>query len=100
MIAGHSVAALQKSGFPDIFELTTSGHSTLGIDDLTDRLSRDGFAGPIPLLTLEECAEIVAHEKSGLARDGLDWRKGRAASDPFYARLAADKRFIDLMRPL
>src|SRR5262249_34902662 len=77
-----------------------AGHSTMGIDGLTNRLLTDGFAGPIPLLTLEECAEVVAHEKSGLARDGLDWRKGRAASDPFYARLTADKRFIELVRPL
>ncbi len=59
-----------------------------------------GFCGPCALFTLEECQQIVAHEQDETRPPATDWWKGRAASDPFYARLASDERIINLLRPI
>lgn len=67
---------------------------------LQETLAEKGFAGPVPLLGKDECAAVIAHEASGKAVPGLDWMKGRAASDPFYARLATDSRILALLRPV
>jgi len=64
------------------------------------QVTQVGFAGPVPLLTKSECAEILAHEASGRAKAGVDWMKGRAAADSFYASLAADERFTSLLKPI
>lgn len=67
---------------------------------LQETISEKGFAGAVPLLSRAECAAVLAHEASGSALPGLDWMKGRAASDPFYARLGSDERIVSLLRPM
>jgi len=69
-------------------------------DGIRDSIVERGFAGPVPILSKDECAAVLAHEASGKAVPGLDWMKGRAASDPFYARLATDPRIIALLQPV
>lgn len=59
-----------------------------------------GFAGPIAVLTPEECQQISAHEQELMRPKPLSWWKGRAATDPFYARLASDERILSLLRPV
>lgn len=59
-----------------------------------------GFSGPFAFFTLEECHQILAHEQGGTRPAPLSWLKGRAATDPFYAKIASDKRIIDLLRPI
>ena len=56
-----------------------------------------GFAGPIAVLTPEECQQISAHEQELMRPKPLSWWKGRAATDPFYARLASDERILSLL---
>jgi hypothetical protein len=68
--------------------------------EMVRQLLQVGFAGPVPLLAKSECSKILAHEASGQAKAGIDWIKGRAAADPFYAALAADERLTSLLRPL
>jgi len=59
-----------------------------------------GFGGPFALFTLEECRKILAHELDRTRPPPLHWWKGRAATDPFYAKLACDKRILNLLRPM
>lgn len=67
--------------------------------DLHTQIAENGFAGPVPLLSQAECAAVLAHEDSGAAVPGTDWMKGRAAADPFYAKLASSERIVSLLRP-
>ena len=61
---------------------------------------RDGFIGPVPVLTAEECAELADH----LAGDGCPqpavWEKGRALTDERLRKLAADPRILKLLTPI
>ena len=59
-----------------------------------------GFGGPFAFFTPEECQRILAHEQDGTRPAPLNWWKGRAATDPFYARLASDERILNLLRPI
>ena len=58
-----------------------------------------GFVGPLKLLSKDDCRRIIAHELDH-PPEALDWWKGRAATDPFYAGLARGARFLQLLRPL
>lgn len=59
-----------------------------------------GFIGPLPLLTPQECRQIIRHERDGARPKPVAWLKGRAASDSFYAHLAADERIVKFLRPV
>jgi hypothetical protein len=59
-----------------------------------------GFAGPLAFFTPDECQRVLAHEQDATRPKPLSWWKGRAATDPFYARLASDERIVSLLRPV
>jgi len=42
-------------------------------DGIRDSIVEKGFAGPVPILSKDECAAVLAHEASGKAVPGLDW---------------------------
>ncbi len=67
---------------------------------LHDALEREGFAGPIDLLSASEAATLRAH----LQREGvpapLDWAKGRAATDRVIYEVAAMPQLLALLRPM
>jgi ectoine hydroxylase-related dioxygenase (phytanoyl-CoA dioxygenase family) len=57
-----------------------------------------GYAGPLAVFTTEQCQQILAHEQDVARPKPLNWWKGRAATDPFYARLASDEHILNLLR--
>ncbi len=67
---------------------------------LVETFTSLGFCGPLPLFTPEQCLQIIGHEQDEAQPAALDWWKGRAASDPFYANLASDERIMNLLRPI
>ena len=66
----------------------------------TANFKRDGFLGPVPVLTAEECAELAAHLASDECPAPGVWEKGRALTDERLRKLAADPRILKLLTPL
>lgn len=60
--------------------------------------ARDGFEGPLRILTVAECAAIVRRLRSGLRPAPLDWRKGGAATDRLFHDLATRPELLDRVR--
>jgi quercetin dioxygenase-like cupin family protein len=49
---------------------------------------RDGYTGPIPLFTADQCALITRHFNHCRDREKAEWSKGWAAADPLYFEAA------------
>jgi hypothetical protein len=64
-----------------------------------ERFNRDGVCGPVKVLSQAECQKVLLHETHE-KKLPMDWWKGRAASDPFYASMGTDERILALLRPL
>lgn len=62
--------------------------------------ARDGFVGPVPLLTPDECRAILTQFERDEAPPGEIWPKGRPLGDWRLSRLASDSRLTNLLRPL
>ena len=62
--------------------------------------ARDGFIGPVPVLTAGECASLAAHLESDECPAPAVWEKGRAVSDPRLRELASDPRILKLLTPI
>jgi hypothetical protein len=67
---------------------------------LVQAIETDGYCIVPKLLAPSECRAILDHEtpRRPVRADG--WPKARAASDPFYFRLAKDERFLGILNPL
>jgi hypothetical protein len=67
---------------------------------IASQVDEFGFSEPTRFLNSSECDAIMRYEASRTGGRGVIWSKGRAAAEPFYARLAADPRFINVLRPM
>lgn len=61
---------------------------------------RDGFAGPVPVLTAEECASLASHLASEGCPAPAVWEKGRAITDQRLRTIASDPRILKLLTPI
>jgi quercetin dioxygenase-like cupin family protein len=64
------------------------------------RFRRDGFIGPIPLLTRAECRALNRHLDNERRPLPADWHKGGAVTDWLLFRLAANPRLLELLTPI
>lgn len=62
--------------------------------------ARDGFVGPVPLLTPPQCSALLTHLASDKCPPPAEWDKGRAVTDWRVARLAANPQLLRLLTPL
>ena len=62
--------------------------------------ARDGFVGPVPLLTKAQCSALLAHLASDQCPPPAEWDKGRAVTDWRVSRLAAHPQLLRLLTPL
>lgn len=62
--------------------------------------SRDGFIGPVRLLTPAQCRLALRHVRLQESPEPLGWDKGRAVSDRLLYDLATRPAILDLLRPL
>ena len=63
-------------------------------------IAQSGCAGPVPLLSPDECAALRQHlDEPGLPAP-LDWSKGHAVTDRVIYDIAARRDLIALLRPL
>ncbi len=67
---------------------------------IAEDIKQLGFAGPIPLLSPAQCAEILEHISLPALPAPLDWWKGRAATDRVIYEIATQPKLIALLRPL
>ena len=70
------------------------------LEALEESVRRDGFAGPIPLLTRSQCALLVSHLRAGTPPPPLDWHKGLAATDRLLLDIAIRPAVLATVRPL
>jgi uncharacterized cupin superfamily protein len=61
---------------------------------------RNGFIGPVPLLTRAQCALVLRHFRNGDAPAPLKWKKGHAASDCLVFDLATRPALLAPLRLL
>ena len=62
--------------------------------------ARDGFLGPVPILTREECRAIGKHMAEPSRPPPADWHKGGAVTDWLLYRLGASPRLLSLLTPI
>ncbi len=62
--------------------------------------ARDGFFGPVPLFTREQCQLIMRHYRMGAPEPSPEWPKDRAVIDPFFHDLAMQPAILDRLGPL
>ncbi|MEX1180757.1 MAG: cupin domain-containing protein [Cucumibacter sp.] len=67
---------------------------------MPDNFTLDGFAGPIPLYSADECRTLVAALTSPGAPAPGTWAKGRAASDPAFWAVASHENLLAPLRQL
>jgi quercetin dioxygenase-like cupin family protein len=65
-----------------------------------ERFHRDGFTGPIRLLTARECRVLNRHLNSDGRPLPADWHKGGAVTDWLLYRVATDPRLLELLTPI
>jgi hypothetical protein len=63
-----------------------------------DSFVRDGFAGPFPLFTAEQCALVSHHFRCGEAPVPLKWEKGQAITDRLVFDLATRPALLRQLR--
>jgi uncharacterized cupin superfamily protein len=68
--------------------------------DLRTSFARDGFVGPLPLFTKEQCALVVRHWGHIQPQVSREWFKGWAAADRFFFDVATRPPLIALLKPL
>jgi len=82
------------------YEQLNGGSVSLKIpEQLSCAVAENGFCGPVRLLDQHACELFLRHESENQPVP-LDWWKGRAATDLFYAVVACDQRIIRLLRAL
>jgi uncharacterized cupin superfamily protein len=69
-------------------------------NEAVSALMRDGFIGPIRLLTAAQCTLVVRHWQQVRTHAPMEWMKGWAASDRVFYDLATDPALLALLRPL
>jgi len=62
-------------------------------------MAQSGWAGPVPLLSPDECAVLRQHLDERNLPAPLDWAKGRAVTDRVIFDIAARRDLIALLRP-
>ena len=62
-------------------------------------VARSGYAGPVPLLSPDECAALRQHLDEPDLPAPLDWVKGRAATDRLIYDIATKPNLIALLCP-
>ena len=62
--------------------------------------ARDGFIGPIPLLSADQCRAVLNHFTSGNCPPPAGWPKGLAVTDWFFANLGCQPGLLKLLTPL
>jgi len=67
---------------------------------LPTAFARDGFIGPVRVLTQSECRVFTKHMNDPRRPAPADWEKGRAATDWLPYQLAASPRLLSLLTPL
>ena len=65
-----------------------------------ENFARDGFLGPVPLLTEKQCAALVNHFESDKRPPPAVWGKGSALTDWVLNSVAAQPRLLALLTPL
>lgn len=66
---------------------------------LKDNFEKQGYFVIRNMLSPSDCQAILKHE-SGPRPQAVNWMKGRAASDPFYARLGSHPKLVQSLREL
>jgi uncharacterized cupin superfamily protein len=61
------------------------------------RFEDRGYLEPVAIFTPRECGVILGRLQQAATRPPMDWQKGRAATSPEYAAIAADDRILDLV---
>jgi hypothetical protein len=61
------------------------------------RFQRDGFFGPVELLTERDAQALARYLDSGKSAAPADWPKGRAVTDWLLYRIAADPSLTELL---
>jgi mannose-6-phosphate isomerase-like protein (cupin superfamily) len=67
---------------------------------MTEAYQREGFLGPINLLTPAQCALLLRHWRRGALPAAPVWAKGRAANDRVFYDLATHPALLPLLRDL
>jgi mannose-6-phosphate isomerase-like protein (cupin superfamily) len=62
--------------------------------------ARDGFVGPVPILTRHECRTLRRHMTDPKRPPPADWHKGGAITDWLLYRLAASPRLLSILTPI
>jgi quercetin dioxygenase-like cupin family protein len=65
-----------------------------------DSFARDGFLGPVPILTAEQCAALLNHFESDKRPPPAVWGKGGALTDWVLSGLGAHPRLLALLTPI
>jgi hypothetical protein len=63
-----------------------------------DSFARDGFAGPFPLFTADQCALVSHHWRCGEAPVPRKWEKGQAITDRLVFDLATRPALLRQLR--
>ena len=61
------------------------------------RFEDRGYLEPVAIFTPRECGVVLGGLQQAASRPPMDWQKGRAATSPEYAAIAADDRILDLV---
>jgi hypothetical protein len=61
---------------------------------------RDGFVGPVDLLTPVQCRLVLDHYRLGAQRGRQNWPKDRATTDRFFYDLATHPQLVTRLKPL
>ncbi|MFO1056217.1 MAG: hypothetical protein U1E53_04540 [Dongiaceae bacterium] len=64
------------------------------------QFAREGFLGPVPLLTAAQCALLLRHLEGGCAAPRPDWPKTLGAADSLFGGIAARPAILALLRPV
>ncbi len=73
--------------------MTTAG-------ELSARISEQGFAGPVPVLSSSECRHLLQMFNKGRLRSPLDWPKGFAASSPAFYEIGTHPSILEVVTAL
>jgi len=64
-----------------------------------ERFNREGFLGPVPILSPSECRAVREHLRASCPAPA-DWSKGLAATDWVMAHLGGNPRLLELLTPM
>jgi ectoine hydroxylase-related dioxygenase (phytanoyl-CoA dioxygenase family) len=66
---------------------------------MKDRFQSEGYCAVPNMLSASDCQAILNHESKPRPKP-INWMKGRAASDPFYAHLGSHQQLVKPLREL